>query len=414
MIVNVKKGYEVETVQIDQDCILNILEPEQLPENGDVQQMIAQSLSYPIGSPCLKDIVQKGKTVAILISDMTRPVPSAQILPQVLEQLEKAGIEKEDITIFFAIGSHRKQTPYEQAALVGKEIFHQYRCVDSNIHHTTKIGVTTRGTELYIDSRVVEADYRIAIGNVEFHYFAGFSGGVKALMPGMASPVSIAQNHRLMVDGNAYAGNLDTNPVRLDLEETTRFLSVDFIVNVVLNTHKEIIYVASGDVVQAHRQACAYLGQIYTTPITQKADIVIVSQGGAPKDLNLYQMQKALDNASHAVKDGGTIIMVGSCKEGFGSEPFERWMLQYPDPDEMITALHEHFELGGHKAAAIALVKKKADLYLVSDMDEDIVLQTMLKPYDSLVHAYCDAKEKYSSPTVIIMPYGGSTLPQIH
>ena len=132
-------------------------------------------------------------------------------------------------------------------------------------------------------------------------------------MPGVSSIEAITNNHRLMVDERSCAGNLEGNPVRMDIEEAGRILGVDFIVNVVLNTKKEIIYVASGDPVKAHREACEYLDSIYLSYIDKKADIVLVSMGGAPKDLNLYQTQKALDNAKHAVRDGGVVILVGAC-----------------------------------------------------------------------------------------------------
>jgi nickel-dependent lactate racemase len=165
-------------------------------------------------------------------------------------------------------------------------------------------------------------------------------------------------------------------------------------------------------VTEAHRDACRYLDSVYRSPIPARADIVIVSQGGAPKDRNLYQTQKALDNAKHAVKDGGTIIVVGSCSEGFGQDKFAEWMLKYRNPDDMLQALHEHFVLGGHKAAAIGLVRKKAQLFLVSDMDPETVKKTFFIPFKTLQEAYNCAAEKYGkNASVIVMPYGGSTLP---
>ena len=253
------------------------------------------------------------------------------------------------------------------------------QCVDSDSENVIHLGTTSSGTPVDIDARVVQADRRICLGNVEFHYFAGYSGGAKAIMPGVSTTSAITMNHRMMVDPRACAGNLDDNPVRCDIEEAGKMTGIDFIVNVVLNTHKQIIYCASGDAVIAHREACTYLKGIYQSPIRQKADIVIVSQGGAPKDLNLYQTQKALDNAGHAVKDGGTVILVGSCKEGFGNSVFEEWMMKYRNPDEMIHALHDHFMLGAHKATAIAMLKKRADILFVSDMDSSIIQKTFLQ-----------------------------------
>ena len=159
-----------------------------------------------------------------------------------------------------------------------------------------------------ITRTVAEADFRICLGNIEFHYFAGYSGGAKAIMPGVSTPEAIQQNHRMMVSQDACAGKLEGNPLREDIEEAGRICGIDFIVNAVLDEHKQIVYAVAGHAVQAHRAGCAYLDRMYRTPIPRKADIVLVSQGGAPKDANLYQTQKALDNAKHAVKKGGTII----------------------------------------------------------------------------------------------------------
>ena len=182
--------------------------------------------------------------------------------------------------------------------------------------------------------------------------------------------------------------------------------------NVVLDENKEIIYSVAGDFIEAHRVGCKFLDKIYKKSIDEKADVVIVSQGGAPKDLNLYQTHKALDNAKHAIKDGGIIILVGSCIEGFGSKVFEEWMSEAKSPDELIVRIRENFTLGGHKAAAIALVQKKAKIFLVSEMESDTVKSIFMEPYTNLQKAFDDALEELGKDIkVLIMPNGGSTLP---
>ncbi len=411
MRIEVKMGNAVEFADIPAETSVAVIEPSVLPQDTQQEEIVLASLQHPIGTKRLRDLVKPNQKIAIITSDMTRPVPSDRILPLVLEELEEVGVHPEDVTIYFALGSHRSHTEKEKEILVGKDVYQRYACLDRQ-EEVTRVGITQRGTPVDIDTRVVEADVRICIGNVEFHYFAGFSGGAKAIMPGMSTSRSISYNHRWMMDPRAHAGNLEDNPVRQDLEEACDMVGVDFIVNVVLNTHKEIIYAASGDVRLAHRDACAYLTNLYQSPIAEEADIVIVSQGGFPKDINLYQMQKALDNSQYAVKEGGIIIAVGSCKEGFGQKTFEEWMLQYTNPDEMISHLQEHFTLGGHKAAAIARVQRKARIYLVSDIDAAIVQKTFLRPFASLQEAFSAAvQELGEKSTVLVMPYGGSTLP---
>ncbi len=409
MITELKKGNEVEKVILPKQPV--ILNPANLPEDLDEAAVVKKALEEPIGSKRLNQIVKPGDKIVIITSDITRPMPTGKVMDPLMEELLSAGVSPDNVTLVFARGSHRHHSQQEMAHLAGNW-YGKICCVDSDSENVIHLGTTSSGTPVDIDARVVQADRRICLGNVEFHYFAGYSGGAKAIMPGVSTVSAITMNHRMMVDPRARAGNLDDNPVRRDIEEAGKMTGIDFIVNVVLNTRKQIIYCAAGDSIQAHRDACAYLNGIYRSPISAKADIVIVSQGGAPKDLNLYQTQKALDNAGHAVKDGGTVILVGSCFEGFGNQVFEEWMLKYTNPDDMIQALHAHFQLGAHKATAIAMLKKRADILFVSDMDSAIVEKTFLKPVHDLQSAVDACLKKYGNDAdVIVMPYGGSTLP---
>ena len=407
-------GSREETVEVSEEALDGILLPEDLPEGLDEEKLVRDALASPVSSPRLKDIVTKGEKVAVITSDITRPCPSWKILPSLVEELNEAGIADGDITVVFGLGSHRHMSEEEKKHLVGEEIYSRVSCVDSNPDDTVHVGTTKAGTPVDIDRTVMSADRRICLGNVEYHYFAGYSGGAKAIMPGVSTRDAIQANHRFMVRPDACAGKLEGNPIREDIEEAGAMAGIDFIVNVVLNTKKEIVYAAAGDATAAHRDACAFLDRYYLRTIDRKADIVIVSQGGAPKDLNLYQTQKALDNAKHAVADGGTVIVVGSCNEGFGESHFEDWMLKYTDPRDMTQEIQKNFILGAHKAAAIAMVREKADIYLVSDMPEDVVGKTILTPFATLKEAYaCACAKKEGISTVLAMPYGGSTLPRL-
>ena len=218
----------------------------------------------------------------------------------------------------------------------------------------------------------------------------------------------------MMVQEEACAGNITTNPLRADIEEGGDICGIDFILNVVLDEHKQIIKAVAGDRILAHREGVAFLDKLYLKKIPERADIVIVSQGGAPKDLNLYQTQKALDNAKHAVRDGGTIILVGSCKEGMGEKTFETWMTEAERPQDLIDRIKKDFKLGGHKAAAIAMVLNRADIYLVSDLEPEFVESIFMKPFKTVEEAYKTAYARYGeNAKVIVMPYGGSTLPRV-
>jgi len=405
-------GTKPQQVDIPDRNLIGVLEPNQVEIAGKGEPVVVCAMQNPIGTSKLGEIVKPGEKVVIITSDITRPVPSCKIIPTVLEELWQAGAKAEDVTIVFALGSHRVQTPVEMKKLVGETVYDQIRCIDSDPHDFVHMGTTKLGTPVDVTRVVAEADRRIGIGNIEYHYFAGYSGGAKAIMPGVSTRAAIQSNHSRMVLPEAAAGKLEGNPVRMDIEEAIQYCHIDFIVNVVLDEHKEIISAVAGHYIQAHRAGCQFLDSLYRKEIDERADIVLVSQGGAPKDLNLYQTQKALDNAKHAVKKGGIIILVGSCKEGLGEEVFEEWMVGSQTASSMITRIQEDFQLGGHKAAAIALVLENNHIYLVSEMDPAFVRGIFLQPYSTAQTALDAAFAKLGrDASVLVMPYGGSTLP---
>ena len=406
-------GNTTQSVEIADRNLLAELLPNPVPGVESEVGEVERALREPIGAPRLREIVKSGEKVAIVTSDITRPMPTAKVMPSLIAELEAGGVRKEDMTLVFALGSHRKQTPEEQRKLAGDYAFENIKVIDSDPSDCVHLGTTSRGTPVDITRVVANADRVICLGNIEYHYFAGYSGGAKAIMPGCSTHDAIQTNHRFMVQDAACAGNLEGNPIREDIEEAGRMLGIDYILNVVLDEHKKIVKAVAGDSVKAHRIGCAFLDTLYGKTIPERADIVIVSQGGAPKDLNLYQTQKALDNAKYAVRKGGTIILVGACPEGLGGTTFEKWMLEAPTAQSMVERIGKDFQLGGHKAAAIAMVLQNADIYMVSEMKPDFVRSIFLTPYPSLQKAYAAALEKYGpDATVITMPYGGSVLPK--
>lgn len=404
-------GTGTQTVSVPDKNLLGVLHMNPVTSEYTGTEAVRHALSYPTGLPPLSEIVPKDAKVAIITSDISRPCPSWDILPPLLEELERAEVERQNITLVFGLGSHRHQTEEEMRHLAGTA-FDYIRCVDSDCDDCVCMGVTSRGTPVDITRAVAEADFRICLGNIEYHYFAGYSGGAKAIMPGVSSRNAIQANHRMMVCDNACAGLLEENPLRMDIEEAGKICGIHYIVNVVLDEHKQIIFATAGDATAAHRAGCRYLDALYRKPIRKQADIVLVSQGGAPKDQNLYQTQKALDNAKHAVRPGGIIVLIGSCREGLGEKCFERWIREASCLRDLVDRVQTHFELGGHKAAAIAMVLENARVFLVSEMDPQLVRRCFLEPYSSAQQALTDAfKILGPDATVLAMPYGGSTLP---
>lgn len=407
-------GKQVLRFEIPLENLMGVIEPNKVEVNLTGEAEVRRALASPIASPPISSLIKKGERIAIITSDITRPMPSKVVLPPILEELYKSGVQAEDITIVFALGNHRKHTEEEKKYLVGEDIYSKINCIDLDTNDCIHLGETKTGTPVDIFRPVVEADRRICLGNIEYHYFAGYSGGAKAIMPGVSTRNAIQKNHSMMVLEEAKAGAIASNPVRQDIEQVADFIPIDFILNVVLDEKKNIIKAVAGHYIEAHREGCKFLDSLYKVAIKEPADVVIVSPGGYPKDINLYQAQKALDNSRHAVKEGGVIIISASCKEGLGERVFERWMTNSSSPNEMVENIQKKFELGGHKAAAIAMVLKKARVFLVSDLDDDFVRSIFLEPYSDMESAirdamnYCGSKAK-----ILVMPYGGSTLPVI-
>jgi nickel-dependent lactate racemase len=414
MKYTVKFGKETVTFEIADKNLMDVILPNQVDYDLMGKDEVIRALQNPIGTDRLRNIVKPGEKIVIVTSDITRPMPSSIVLPPVIDEMKSVGIKEEDISIVLARGSHRAHTEEEKQYIVGKAIYEsKITILDSHMEQCVRLGICDHGTPVDIFKPVAQADRIICLGNIEYHYFAGYSGGAKALMPGVSSYEAIQANHSNMVKTEARAGNLSTNPVRNDIDQVGDFIKIDFIVNVILNSKKEIIKAVAGHYCKAHRIGCAFLDQLYGVELQEQADIVIVTPGGFPKDLNLYQSQKSLDNAKHAVKDGGIIILVASAREGFGEATFEDWML-HKKPQEMIQEIRRNFKLGGHKAAAIAMVLEKARIFLVSDLESELVKNINLEPFDTVQEAIDTALQVLGEDSqILLIPAGGSILPII-
>lgn len=384
-----------------------------LKPRREIADPVELALAAPIGSPPLRELVHPGQSVAVVISDVTRPCPSHLLLPPLVAELNAAGIPDEDILVVSALGTHRSQTQAERDRLIGPAMAARLVCVDSDPRQVRHVGTTSRGTPIEAFVPVVEADVRIALGNVEPHYFAGYSGGAKALVPGVCSENTIRANHAMMVEATAQLGVLDGNPVREDIEEGAALIGLDFILNVILDENHHIVVAAAGHPVAAHRWACRVLDYQSKVIIDQPADIVVVSAGGYPKDINLYQAQKALDNAAAAVRPGGQIIWLAECPEGFGNPTFEAWMVGH-EAEAILARIRQNFVIGGHKAAAIARAQKRATISLVSALPGDVVRACGLRPFADVATAFATAwAESGPAPSIAIMPEGAAVVPFI-
>lgn len=415
--IDLKYGKKTITLNVPQAHLLDIVRPNPYKTGAALTEaaIINKALANPVGTPRLTELARNKRKVCILASDITRPVPTYKLLPFILDELKKAGIKNEQIQIIFGLGSHRPHTVEEMKQLVGPEIYAAIQCLDHRPDECIKVGRTSQGLPVEIFKPVLEADLKICTGNIDLHYFAGYTGGAKAIMPGVSSRDSISATHRFMLDPKAVAGNLETNPARAAIDEVGEMVGIDFILNVILNEHKQIIAAVAGDKLAAHRQGCAILDSLYKVTLQERADIVVVSAGGFPKDINLYQAHKALDNAKHAVKEKGTIILAAECSEGLGEEVFREWMFAANKPQDILDRVKHEFTLGGHKAVAIAMLLQKAEVILVSDLDRELTERLFFKYAASLQQALDLALVAHGpSATVRVIPFGGITLPFVN
>jgi len=404
MKISLNYGHDSMALDIPDKNYMGTLSPKDIREIEDPINEVRRALSNPIGSKKLKKLVSSQDKVVILASDITRPSPSSVLLPLIIEELKEAGVSNNQITIVFGLGVHRKQTEEEKKRLVGEEVYNQVKCIDHDIDNCVKIGITKRGNEVSVFKEVLKSDFIIVTGNLEFHYFAGYTGGAKA--------VAIANNHKHFLETGAKAGLIKGNPVREEIEEIGEMVGIDFMVNAVLNSHKKLVKVVAGEVTKAHREGTKDINNMFRVEIDDLADIVITSPGGFPKDIDLYQTHKAMENASLAVKKGGIIIVAGECRDGLGEVKFAQALNGELSPQELIEELKNNFILGRHKASRVAKIHLDSEIYLVSNLVDEIKKNLFIKSFNSLEEAFSEAlKVQGEKAKVLVMPYGSSTLP---
>ena len=401
------------SVDVPSNNLLDVILPKAGAEDTpDEANMIRAALENPIGSPRLRDLAHKGQRIAIVTSDLTRPCPSDRLLPYVLQELADAGIPDEDIFIVVGLGLHRKMTEDEIDRLVSPQVYGRIQVLNHDVDDVVRLGVTSLGTPVELFRPLVEADVRICVANLEFHWFAGFSGGAKAILPACASRATVTANHALMVRPGVGSGRIRGNPLREDIEEGVAMLGVHFILNVVVDGEHNILSAVAGDVTAAHRRGCEAIAARGRVKVSRKADIVIASAGGFPKDINMYQAHKGLENAAYFVRDGGALILAAECREAIGNKTFEEWMFAASSPQDILERIQKEFVLGGHKAAGIANIERRAKVYLVSSMPDEVVQHLFMTPAAGLNEALAAALQALGPASqVLVLPQAGSIIP---
>jgi len=395
---------------------LGKIEPKEKLRVEDPIAEIKRALQNPIGTKRISEIAKPDDKVAIVVDDSTRPAPSHLMVPPILEELNNAGVKSEDITIIFACGIHRSVTDEEAKWLLGEEVARKIRYVSHvcSAEDHVYVGTTkTHGTKVYLNRIFVEANVKILTGDVGLHYYAGYGGGRKSVLPGISSCETVQQNHSMLLHPKARTGILEGNPIHEDMMEASELAKIDFILNVVINSKGKIIKAFAGDWKQAFYEGVELVDEMYKVPVERKADIVIVSCGGHPFDINLYQAYKAVDDALEIVKKGGVIVWVAECSEGYGNQLFYEWMKKYGTLKEVEKAIKRKFKLGGHKAYYLLKALEKVKIMLVSVMPDyyavDIFkLRTARSVNEALDEAF---RISGKNAKVWAIPYGNITLP---
>ena len=405
-------------VRVPTRNFLGSIEPVEKPNIPDVRAEIERALREPIGSKTLGDIVGPEHKVAIVVDDATRPAPSNLMVPPLLDELNRNGVKDENMTVIFGCGTHRTATREEAVRLLGEGVLNRVKVIshDCKAQDLVYMGKTQKhGTKVYLNRVFAEADVKILTGDVCFHYYAGYGGGRKSVLPAVTSEETIKHNHVMLLHPKAKTGVLEGNPVHEDMVEAAKLVKVDFILNVVINKDGEIVRAFAGDLEQAFYEGVNLVNEMYRVQVDRKADIVVVSSGGCPADVNLFQAYKGVDNALKVVKHGGVIILVAECPEGHGNQVFYDWMVKFKDLEAVERGIKRNFVLGGHKAYYLMKALRKVQIILVSSMPDYYTanvfkLKTARAVNDALNEALSITGKKAK---VWVMPYGNFTLPEV-
>ena len=365
--------------------------------------------------------VRPGERVVIVTSDITRYTGSEIYLPLLVARLNRCGIADRDITVVIALGIHRRQTEAEHKKILGP-LYGRIRVQDHECDDPGKlvlVGVTRNGIEVAINRTVAEADRVILTGTIGFHYFAGFGGGRKSILPGVASRAACMASHFAVLNpgagtgknDRAVTGNLEGNPVHQAMVEACAMVRPAFILNTVLAPDKRIIACFAGDWQTAHSAGCRFYADHFSYPLTELADLVVVSCGGFPKDINVIQSHKAMEYGVQALKPGGVMILLAECRDGYGNATFFDWF-RFRDLDTFEARLRSHYEINGQTAYSLLAKAQQYRIILVSALPPEEVRTMGLLPAKDLDAALARAKELLPADyAAYVIPDGGTVLP---
>lgn len=361
---------------------------------SDNMAVIREVLHKPLGTKRLREIVatKNPKSIVIVVDDHTRDAPTEKMLDALTEEIGEA--HKDYITLLVACGTHLPPTEEDLKNILGK-YFNLYtiKIHDCDAEDLVHVGTTSQGTPVSLNRNYVEADMKILTGDITLHYYAGFGGGRKSILPGISARETIKKNHALLVDEQARTANLERNPVHLDMSEAAAFAPPDFVLNIIASGSGNVVDAYAGDLHEVLHKGVEVAKDLFCRETHELFDILIVSAGGFPKDRTLYQATKAIENCYRAVVPGGELFLVAECRDGIGDSYFEFWMTDYATYEDAEEAIKTNFVLGGHKAYYMRKVMKRLGLSIVSELDAHVLRRWKIKTYLSVGEALAGVKK---------------------
>lgn len=382
---------------------------------GDV---IKNAIENPCGTERLREKIagmKKDGKIVIVVDDHTRDVPTEKMLDALTEEIAIFRDHSAEITLLVACGTHEPPGEEDLRRILGKYSNHNRYIVkisDCDAKDMVYVGTTSRGTPVKLNRDYVDANIRILTGDITLHYYAGFGGGRKSILPGISSRETITKNHLLLTDMHARTANIERNPVHLDMSEAASFAPPDFVLNIVAAGNGNVVAAYAGEVNQVFSKGVEVAKDLFCRETYGLFDLLIVSAGGYPKDSNLYQATKAVENCYRAVVQGGELILVAECREGIGDRYFEEWMNRYRSFEETEEAIRTNFVLGGHKAYYIRKVMNRIGLSVVSSLDAAVLRSWEIKAYRSVQEALAAVKKEGVSLRIGVVKKGVDILIQ--
>lgn len=355
-------------VRVREENLLKIIKPTRKEAVSDAKAEVQASLEKPIGAKKLRELVGPDDRVAVAVGNANIFQATDVAAARVLEELREAGVKDDYLNVILTSDLGVPAGKSGQPKL-GENTGRDLKSVVSHdlmSQDLVHVGDTSFGTKVYLNRLFMEASFRVLVGNIELHYYGGYTGGSKIVLPGLSGFMSVRSNCMLMLKPNSAAGVFDGNPVRMDMEEACRLAKVGFAVNLVLNEGGKLVRAFSGDVTQAYLEGVKLVDEMFKIPLERAADVVVASAGGSPYDMYLQQSYRAVENVVGAVKRNGVVVLVAECSGGYGADAFHDWMFRFRDLRELGTQLKRSYRVGGETAYLLGKALDKARIYLIS------------------------------------------------